>query len=106
MKSIQYSEKLHERNNDLPFLLERMKVEKFEKIIGNFHDKKRYDIHMTLKQALNHELVLKKLNRVIKFNQETSYIDINTELIKNEENNFEKVFFKLMNGKSKKIWEM
>ena len=36
------------------------------------HDKKECVIHMpNLRQALNHGLVLKKLNRVIKFNQET-----------------------------------
>ena len=32
---------------------------------------KKYDIHIQhLKQALNHELVLKKVHKVIKFNQE------------------------------------
>ena len=36
------------------------------------HDKKECVIHMpNLRQALNHGLVLRKLNRVIKFNQET-----------------------------------
>ena len=33
---VQYPEKLHERHNDLPFLPERMKIEKVEKLVSNF----------------------------------------------------------------------
>ena len=54
-----------------------------------------------LKQAINHELVLKEVHRVVKFNQKLwlkPYIDMNTELIKNVKNKFEKYFFKLMNN--------
>ena len=36
---VQYPEKLHEFQNDLPFLPERMKIEKAEKLIANLHDK-------------------------------------------------------------------
>ena len=44
-------------HNDLPFLHERMKI---EKLIANLHDRKEYVIHMrNLKKALNHLLVLK-----------------------------------------------
>ena len=40
---------------------EVMKIEKVEKLVPNLHDKKEYLIHIRyLKQALNHELVLKK----------------------------------------------
>ena len=57
---IQYPEKLHELHNDLPFLSERIKIEKVEKLVTNLHDKTEYVIHIrNLKQALNHELVLK-----------------------------------------------
>ena len=67
---VQYLEKLHELNNDLPFLPERMKTEKAKKLIANLHDKTDYVVHIrNLKQALNHGLVLKKVNRMIKFNQ-------------------------------------
>ena len=46
-----------------------MKIEKVKKLVANLHDKTEYVLHMrNLKQALNHELVLKKVHRVIKFN--------------------------------------
>ena len=35
----QYPEKLHNIHNDLPFLLERIKIEKMQKLLTNLHDK-------------------------------------------------------------------
>ena len=47
-----------------------MKIEKVENLVANLHDKTEYFIHIrNLKEALNHRLVLKKVHRVIKFNQ-------------------------------------
>ena len=54
-----------------------------------------------LKQALNHGLVLKKLDGVIKFNKKAwlkSYIDMKTDLRTKAKNDSEKDFFKLMNN--------
>ena len=54
-----------------------------------------------LKQALNHELVLRKANRAIQLNQKDwlkSYIDMDTKFRKGAKNDFEKYFFKLMNN--------
>ena len=65
---------------DLPFLLERMKTGKVENLVANLYDnrKRKYVILIgNLKQALNDGLVLKRVNRVIKFDQEAllkSYI--------------------------------
>ena len=94
---VQYAEKLHELHNDLPFLSERMKIEKVEKSVTNLHDKTEYVIHVkNLKLALNHRLILKKVYIVIKFNQKPwlkPYIEMNTKLKQKAENNFEKYFF-------------
>ena len=84
---VEYIEKLHGFHNDLPFLPERMKIEKVEKILANLHDKTKYVIQIrNLKQSLNHGLVFTKVQRVIKLNQNAwlkPYIDINTGLTKN-----------------------
>ena len=66
---VQYFEKLHELHNQLPFLPERMKIEKVEKLVANLLDKSECIMHIrNLKQAVNHGLVL-KVHKVIKFNQ-------------------------------------
>ena len=86
----------------MPFLPERMKIDKTQKLVCNLRDKKKYVVHISiLKQALEHGLKLKKVHRVIEFNQEAwlkKYININTELRKKASNDFEKDFFKLMNN--------
>ena len=41
---VQYPEKQHDLHNDLPFLPERMKTEKVEKLVANLHDKNEYVI--------------------------------------------------------------
>ena len=35
---VQYLEKVHELHNDLPFLPERIKIEKAKKLVHNLHD--------------------------------------------------------------------
>ena len=95
----EYPKNLH---SDLPFLPERMKINKCGKLVCNLYDKNNNGVHIrSLKQALDHGLILKKLNRVIQFNQKAwlkEYIDINTELRKQAKNDFEKDFFRLMNN--------
>ena len=99
---VQYPETLKEFHNDLLFSPERMKLEKVKKLVTNLHDKTEYVIHIqNLKKALNHGLILKKVHRVIKFNQKAwikAYIDMNAELRRKAKNNFEKDFFKLLNN--------
>ena len=79
-----------------------MELGKVEKDVTNLHDKNEYVVHIiNLKQALNHGLILKKVHRVIKFNQKAwlePYIKMNTDLRKIAKNDFENIFFKLMNN--------
>ena len=99
---IDYPKELFNLHKDLPFLPERKKVNKVEKLICSIEDKEKYVIHIrVLKQALNHGLVLRKVHRVIQFNQEDwlkPYIDMNTKLRKEAKKDFEKDFFKLINN--------
>ena len=91
-----------------------MEVDKCKKLICNLYDDHiEYVDHISsLKQSLNHGLILKKVHRVIKFNQRAwlkEYIDMNTEYRMNAKNDFEKDFFKLMNNAVKtmvKLWKM
>ena len=81
----EYPTDLHNLHSDSPFLSERMRIKKCNKLVCNLHDKKEYFVHIrALKQALNHGLILKKVQRVIQFDQETRlkpYIKINTTKI-------------------------
>ena len=74
-----------------------MKIENIEKLAANLHDKIKFSMHIrNLKQALNHGLVLKKVYKVIKFNQNAwlkQYIDMSTDLRKKSKNDFWKNFF-------------
>ena len=75
---------------------------KVEKLICSIGDNEKYVIHIrALKQALNYGLKLKRVHRVLKFNQRAwlkPYIDMNTELRTEAKKNFEIDFFKLMNN--------
>ena len=79
-----------------------MKIGKCKKFVCNLYDKKTHVVHIrSLKQVLNHGLILKKVHRVIQFNQKAwlkPYIDMNTKLRKKAKNDFEKDFFKLINN--------
>ena len=79
-----------------------MKIGKFEKPAANLHDRAECLIHIrNLKQALNDGLVLKRVHRIIDFNQKAwlkSYADMNPNLRKKAKNDFEEDFFKLMNN--------
>ena len=63
---VEYLEQLHELHNDLAYLSEIMKIEKAKELVANLYDKTEY--LRNLKQALNNELVFKKVHKVIKCN--------------------------------------
>ena len=99
---VKYPKKLHDSHSDLPFLPRRMKIDKCKKLVCNLQNKKKYVVHIkSLKQALNHGLKLRKVYRIIEFNQKEllkPYIDMNIELRKLAKDDFEKDLFKLMNN--------
>ena len=54
---LEYPKYLHKLHSDLPFLPERMKINKCTKLVYNVQDKENYPVHvLALKQALNHGL--------------------------------------------------
>ena len=99
---VEYPKNLHKLHSDLPFLPERMKINKCTKLVCSTQNGENYVVHIrALKQALIHGLKLTKLHRIIQFDQEAwlkPYIVMNTELRKHAKNDFEKDFFKLMNN--------
>ena len=99
---VAYPRKLHDYHNDLPFMCRKMKINGVEKLVPNLYYKRKYVIHIkALKQAIDHWLVLEKIDRAIEFKQSAwmgEYIDFNTRLRTAAKNDFEKDFYKLMNN--------
>ena len=91
---VQYPKKVCDLFNDLPFYMQ--KYGKIEKLVVNLINKIEHVIHTrSLKQALNHGLVSKKMHRIIKLNQVDglkSYIDMNKELGKHQIMIFKNIF--------------
>ncbi|XP_057296231.1 uncharacterized protein LOC130625182 [Hydractinia symbiolongicarpus] len=78
-----------------------MTINKVEKLVPNLKNKPVYVVHIrALHEAIKHGLELKKVHRVIQFNQKPwlrGYIDHNTGLRTAAKNEFERDFYKLMN---------
>lgn len=95
---------LHESHNDLPFMPERMKVSKggVSKLITSLKNKEKYIIHCAnLKQALKHNLKLKKIHRILSFKQSAwmkPYIELNNKVRTNAIAKTTKDLCKLMNN--------
>ena len=119
---LDYPKELHDLHNDYPLAPESIVVEddvlsahskqlrekfkmgssKTPKLVPNLNDKTKYVVHYrNLKLYLSLGLKLRKIHRVIEFNQEPwmkCYIDFNTSRRREATNDFEKGFFKLMNN--------
>ena len=55
---VDYPKELQKEHSDLPFLLEKMKIDNCETVVRNLHGKKNYVININaLKQVLDHELI-------------------------------------------------
>ena len=109
---LEYPKELHDLHNDYPIAPEKVKekiAKKYNistglvrKLIPTLRDKKEYVLHYrNLQLYLNLGLKIKKIHRVLKFDQSPwlkQYIDFYTEKRKHAKNTFEKDFFKLMNN--------
>ena len=93
---VEYPKDLHDLHSDLPYLPEKIKINKCNKLMYNLYDKYNYVIHIrSLKQVLNNGVILKKVQRSVQFNQEAwlkEYIDMNTELRKKQIMTLPKIF--------------
>ena len=119
---LEYPQELHDLHNDYPLGPEKIKVAKdmlsdyckkiadkfnissglVHKLIPTLNDKEKYILHYrNLQSYLSLGLKLKKIHRVLEFNQSPwlkQYIDFNTQKRTHAKNSFEKDFFKLMNN--------
>ena len=91
---VEYPKHIRMLRSDLPFLPERMKINKSTKLFCNIQDKNNYVVHIVaLKQALDYGLKITKIHDIIQFDQEAwlkPYIDMNTRLRTEVKNDFEK----------------
>ena len=119
---LEYPQELHDLHNDYPLGPEKAKVAKdmlsdyckkiadkfnissglVHKLIPTLNDTEKYILHYrNLQLYLSLGLKLKKIHRVLEFNQSPwlkQYIDFNTQKRTHAKNSFEKDFFKLMNN--------
>ena len=101
---VEYPKNVFSLCSNFPFLPEKSKIKKCNTLVCNIYDKKNYIVRIrALKEALNHGLILKKVHRVIQFNQKAwlkTYTNINTKL-RTDAKNFQKDFccFWKNNGK-------
>ena len=119
---LEYPKELHNLHNDYPLAAERVRVNKdmlskyckkiatkynistglVHKLIPTLSNKEKYVLHYrNLQLYLDLGLKLKKIHRVLEFNQSPwlkQYLDFNTLKRTQAKNSFEKDFFKLMNN--------
>ena len=95
---VKYPCELHNEHEDLPFLPEH----RDGKLTTTLYEKRNNVAHYTiLAQALDHGLSLRKIHRALQFQQKPwlrPYIEMNTRMRAQSENNLKEMFFKLMNN--------
>lgn len=101
---LEYPLHLQDIHKDLPYLPERLIPPgcKEYRLLTTLYDKKNYILHYkNLQQSLKAGLILKKIHRILAFDQEKwleSYIRLNTRLRTEATDSFSKELFKLMNN--------
>ena len=120
---LEYPTHLHDLHNDYPLApekvlpspdmisdynkrqIELLKDNKYTpttKLIANLNDKIKYVVHYSnLKYYLSQGLILKRVHRVLSFNQQPwlkDYIQLNTRERAKTKNSFKREFYKLMNN--------
>ena len=119
---LEYPQELHDKHNDYPLAPEKkairidqmseyqkrmmnglqIEMPNTEKLVLTLEDKEKYVLHFkNLQFYLSQGMRLKKVHRVIEFDQEPwmePYIRMNTEFRKQAKSDFETDFYKLMNN--------
>lgn len=100
---LEYPREIHDAHADLPFCpAHDHTCDQQKKLLATLYDKKKYVIHYRyLQQCLRHGLKLKKIHRILVFEQREwlrKYVDLNTKLRADANNEFSKNLFKLMNN--------
>ena len=89
---LKYPKNLHDLHSDLPFLPERIKINKCNQLVCNIYDKKLCCSHKVFKTDIRSWTNIKESTWL------KEYIDKNTELRKQAKRDFEKDFFTSMNN--------
>ena len=69
-EDFEYPKNLHDLHSDLPFLPERIRISKCNKLVSSLYDKNKCCTHNNTKTSTKPWTSIKKVHRVIKFNQE------------------------------------
>jgi hypothetical protein len=99
---LEYPDKLHDLHNDYPLAPEHLVINKHKKLTPNLNDKSNYILHIdNLQYYIQKGLILKKIHRVVRFNQSKwlkPYIEMNSKFRSEAKNDFEKDYYKLLNN--------